>query len=162
MTASTSKSRRNFTAQRLKWRDVSLGTIDLDNGRKMRLTLGLGSGLSQRPGDPKGTVWAVADRGPNIKIKPAIKRYGLGHLRSLEKIAGAKIMSRPEIGPMICDLSLNDTSVRLLRQIPLRGASGMIGICRIVGANAAELVSLAGVLKPQPPSFAPAWINNQE
>ena len=113
-----------FTAQRLEWRDVSLGVIALANGARMRLTLGLGSGLSQRPGDPKGTFWAIADRGPNLKIKPAIERYGLEHLKPLKKVDGAKIMPRPDIGPTICQLRLDGDTVRLVRRIPIHGASG--------------------------------------
>jgi hypothetical protein len=71
------------------------------------LPLGLGSGLSQRPGEPKATIWAITDRGPNLKIKSAIKRYGLEHLRQLAKVDGAKVMPRPDIGhnlpaPMPC------------------------------------------------------------
>ena len=62
-----------FTAQRLAWRDISLGVITLANGNHVRLTLGLGSGLSQRAGDPKGTFWATTDRGPNLKF-PGLKR----------------------------------------------------------------------------------------
>ncbi len=113
-----------FAARRLAWRDVSLGVIALANGNRMRLTLGLGSGLSQRPGDPKGTIWAIADRGPNLKIKPAIERYGLEHLKRLKKVDGAKIMPRPDIGPTICQLKLDGDTVRLVRRIPLCGASG--------------------------------------
>ena len=113
-----------FTARRLAWRDASLGVITLANGKRMRLTLGLGSGLSQRPGEPGGTFWAIADRGPNLKIKPAIKRYGLEHLTPLKKVDGAKIMPRPDIGPMICQLRLDGDTVQLVRRIPLRGASG--------------------------------------
>ena len=90
----------------------------------MRLTLGLGSGLSQRTGDPKGTIWAIADRGPNLKIKPAIDRYGLDHLKPLKKVDGAKIMPRPDIGPTICQLKLDGDRVHLVRRIPLRGLSG--------------------------------------
>ncbi len=90
----------------------------------MRLTLGLGSGLSQRPGDPKGTIWAIADRDPNLKIKPAIERYGLEHLKPLKKVDGAKIMPRPDIGPTICQLRLDGRTVRLVQRIPLHGASG--------------------------------------
>jgi len=112
------------TLKRLAWRDRSLGIMRLSNGRRMRLTLGLGSGLARRPGDPKGTVWSIADRGPNLKIKTAIKFYGLDHLRHLKKVDGAKIMPRPDIGPAICQLRLDGNSVRLVRRIPLRGASG--------------------------------------
>ena len=114
----------SFATRRLGWRDTSLGVITLVNGRPMRLTLGVGSGLSQRAGDPKGTVWAIADRGPNLKIKTAIKRYSLEHLRPLAKVDGAKIMPRPDIGPTICQLKLRGNTVKLVRRIPLRGMSG--------------------------------------
>ena len=110
----------------MAWRDVSLGVIALANGKRMRLTLGLGSGLSQRPGEPKGTFWTIADRGPNLKIKPAIERYGLEHLKRLKKVDGAKIMPRPDIGPTICQLRLDGDTVRLVRQIPLRGSGDPI------------------------------------
>lgn len=118
------KPSARFSTKRLTWRDISLGVITLENGGRMRLTLGLGSGLSQRPNDPKGTVWAIADRGPNLKIKRAIKRYGLEHLRPLAKVDGAKIMPRLDIGPRICELKVTGTKVSLVHQIPLRGASG--------------------------------------
>jgi len=59
------KPSARFSTKRLTWRDISLGVIMLENGGRIRLTLGLGSGRSQRPNDPKGTVWAIADRGPN-------------------------------------------------------------------------------------------------
>ena len=90
----------------------------------MRLTLGLGSGLSHRPSDPHGTIWAIADRGPNLKIKPAIERYGLDHLKPLKKVDGAKIMPRPDIGPTICQLRLESDTIRLVRRIPIQDASG--------------------------------------
>ena len=119
-----SETAPSFASQRLAWRDASLGVITLANGNRMRLTLGLGSGLSQRPGDPKGTVWAIADRGPNLKIKPAINRYGLEHLRPLAKVDGAKIMPRADVGPTICQIRLHGNAVKLVRRIPLRGVSG--------------------------------------
>lgn len=89
------------------WRDISIGVIALANGSSMRLTLGLGSGLSHRSGDPKSVIWAIADRGPNLKIKPAIERYGLEYLKPLKKVDGAKIMPRPDVGPAICQLRLD-------------------------------------------------------
>ena len=53
------KPSARFSTKRLTWRDISLGVIMLENGGRIRLTLGLGSGRSQRPNDPKGTVWAA-------------------------------------------------------------------------------------------------------
>ena len=69
-------------------------------------------------------MWAIADRGPNLKIKPAIERYGLEHLKPLINLDGAKIMPRIDVGPTICQLRLNGDTVRLVRQLPLRGVSG--------------------------------------
>jgi Esterase-like activity of phytase len=146
-----------FTARRLAWRDISLGVIAFANGHRMRLTLGLGSGLSQRAGDPKGTIWAIADRGPNLKIKPAIERYGLVHLKPLSKVDGAKIMPRPQIGPTICQLKLDGDTVRLVRQLPLRGVSGrpISGLPIPIGtADVEPAFDISGVALGSDPSGA--------
>lgn len=90
----------------------------------MRLTLGVGSGLALRKGDAAGTIWAIADRGPNLKVEAAIARYGLRHLQRLARIDGAKLMPRPDIGPTLCELRLKDGAMTLVRQLPLRGKSG--------------------------------------
>jgi Esterase-like activity of phytase len=79
--------------------------------------------LTQRPGDTKGCFWAISDRGPNLKIKTAIKRYGMEHLGALTKVDGAKIMPRPDIGPMFCQLKVSGSKVALVRKIPLITAS---------------------------------------
>ena len=145
-----------FTAQRLAWRDISLGGIDIKGGRRIRLTLGLGSGLCQRPGDPKGMFWAIADRGPNLKVKAAIKHYGLEHLRPLAKVDGAKIMPRPDIGPTICQLRLQGNAVKLVRRIPLRGASGrtISGLPCSKQANSEPAFDLRGAVLGIDPSGA--------
>ncbi len=109
--------------ERLAWQDVPLGDIELPRGR-LRLSLGLGSGLSMRPGDPSGAIWAIGDRGPNLKVKQAVADYGLDHLRRLKDVDGAKIMPRPDIGPTIVELRLDSDTVRLVRTLPLRGTSG--------------------------------------
>jgi hypothetical protein len=154
------KTPPSFTAQRLAWRDTSLGVITLANGNRMRLTLGLGSGLSQRPGDPKGTVWAIADRGPNLKIKPAIKRYGLEHLRPLAKVDGAKIMPRPDVGP-ICQLRLHGNTVKLVRRIRAGSAVGHIRLPIPAGAADVEPafdLKGAGWAPTHPaPTQRPSW-----
>ena len=112
-----------YRVERLAWRDVSLGDIELPRGR-LCLSLGLGSGLSIRPGDASGTIWAIGDRGPNLKVGQAVDDYGLDHLRRLKDVDGAKIMPRPDIGPTIVELRLEEDAVRLVRALPLRGTSG--------------------------------------
>ena len=57
--------------ERLAWRDILIGDIATPRGQ-LRLTLGVGSGLAHRAGDPAGTIWAIGDRGPNLKIGQAI------------------------------------------------------------------------------------------
>ncbi len=61
-----------FMVERLDWRDRSLSEIVLPDG-VLRATLGLGSGLTRRPGDPPGRLWALGDRGPNLTVKLARK-----------------------------------------------------------------------------------------
>lgn len=109
------------TVERLAWRDKALGEVATPRGR-LSLTLGVGSGLSRRAGDAAGTVWAIGDRGPNLKMALAIEEYGLDHLEALAGVEGAKLMPRPDIGPTICELRVDAGSVHLIRTLPLRDA----------------------------------------
>jgi hypothetical protein len=106
------------TVETLEWRDQPFADVVLPVG-VLKLTLGLGSGLTCRPGDPPGRVWAIADRGPNLKIDLAIERYGLDHLKRLRNIEGAKVLPWPEAGPTLCELQITDGTVQLLRTAPL-------------------------------------------
>ncbi|HYE29711.1 MAG TPA: esterase-like activity of phytase family protein [Allosphingosinicella sp.] len=90
----------------------------------MRLRAGFGSGLAVRSGDPAGTVWAVGDRGPNLKVGSALKRYGLDRLEPLIGVAGAKIMPRPDVGPAIAELRVTGGRVTLVRSLRLADAHG--------------------------------------
>lgn len=112
-----------FTVERLDWRDRSLGEIALPDG-VLRATLGLGSGLTRRPGDPPGRLWALGDRGPNLKVKQARKHYGVKGLGHLGDVRGAKILPMPQIGPSLSELQITGDRVEWLRTLPLRAASG--------------------------------------
>ena len=68
--------------------DTVLVVIDLPKAAR-RLTLGPGSGLAKRIGDPAGKLWAIGDRWPNMKIELAVDRYGLQHLEPLAALDGA-------------------------------------------------------------------------
>lgn len=89
-------------------------------GRALRLTQGLGSGLTK---GPDGRLWAVGDRGPNLKVALAVEEYGLEQLATHTDRA-AKIMPATDIGPALAELRLEDDRVELLRLIPLRGDDG--------------------------------------
>ena len=115
--------RRNFTVQRLAWRDHLMTEVELPKGT-LRITLGLGSGLATLAGDRSGRLWAIGDRGPNLKVRQAIGDYGLDHLLRLADVDGAKIMPRPDIGPTIAELKIDGDEVRLIRALPLRGSAG--------------------------------------
>jgi hypothetical protein len=105
--------------ERLAWRDVPLDVIDLPNG-KLRLMLGLGSGLSAR-GE---RVFAVTDRGPNLFISDAVGRYGLDHLEPLRSVHGAKVMPMPDEGPEIAELRVEGGDVKLVGRKALRTRTG--------------------------------------
>ncbi|MET0273367.1 MAG: esterase-like activity of phytase family protein [Phenylobacterium sp.] len=107
----------------LRWRDPPLREIALPGG-VLRLTLGIGSGLSRRPGDPPGRFWGLGDRGPNLKIAEAIADYGLTHLEALRGLDGAKVLPAPEIGPTLAELQVVGERVELLRTLRLRTPDG--------------------------------------
>lgn len=107
----------------LKWRDPPLAKVRTPRGW-LRLTFGLGSGLSRRPGDPPGRVWGIGDRGPNLKIKTAVDLYGLDHLEPLRGREGAKILPLPDFQPCVAELQVGRKRVRLVRLLPLHTADG--------------------------------------
>ena len=107
----------------LRWRDPPLGEIVLPGG-VLRLTLGPGSGLARRPGDPEGRFWGVGDRGPNLKIPAAIADYGLTHLEPLRHLAGAKVLPAPQIGPTLTELQIVGDRVELVRTLRLAMPDG--------------------------------------
>ncbi|QAY75398.1 esterase-like activity of phytase family protein [Sphingosinicella sp. BN140058] len=112
-----------FTAQRLNWTDQRLGVIPCP-AAPMVLRSSYGSGLARRPGDPDGVVWAVGDRGPNLKVKTLVERYGLDHLRPLMGTAGAKVMPRVDLGPAIAQLRIAGDAVEILSTLRLTDAQG--------------------------------------
>ena len=112
-----------FTVERLAWEDRALGEVGLPDG-VLRATLGLGSGLTRRPGDPPGRLWALGDRGPNLKIKQARKDYGVKGLGHLLDVPGAKILPMPQIGQSLSELQITGGRLDWIRTLPLRAASG--------------------------------------
>jgi len=145
-----------FSIERVAWRDVSLGSVALVNGKRMRLTLGVGSGLSLRQGDDSGTVWAIADRGPNLKVKTAVARYGLTKLQRLSKFDGGKLMPRPDLGPTLCELKLESGKLKLVRQIRLRSPNGkpVSGLPALAGTGMEPAFDLNGKALGVDPSGA--------
>ena len=107
----------------LRWRDPPMGEVATPDGR-LQLTLSVGSGLTRRAGDPPGRVWGLGDRGPNIKIKTAIKRYGLKHLEPLKDLAGAKILPLATFQPSLSELQIVGDRVELVRSLPLHTTHG--------------------------------------
>lgn len=109
--------------ERLRWRDAEIARLDFPKAT-MVLHHGFGSGLTVRPGEPPGHFWAVGDRGPNIKARDAVRRYGLDHLAPLIDVAGAKIMPRIDIGPALAQFRIVGDAVEQLRVLPLKTADG--------------------------------------
>ena len=112
-----------WRVERLEWSDAILGEIALPGGT-MVLRSGFGSGLTRRRSDPPGLVWAVSDRGPNIKVRTAVRLYGLSELAPLARLPGAKLMPRPDIGPRIAQLRLAGSRVELVQTLPLSAPDG--------------------------------------
>ena len=108
---------------RLSWTDPDLGPLDLPGGR-IAIRAGYGSGLARRQSDPPATVWAVCDRGPNIKLADAVRRFGLAAPAALAGRAGAKLMPRLDLGPALAELRVEEDRVVLVRTLRIASASG--------------------------------------
>lgn len=109
--------------RRLGWSDVPLGQVAMPRG-EMVLHRSLTSGLCRRQNDPPGVFWGVGDRGPNIKPKDAVARYGLTYLAPLAALEGAKVMPMPEIGPALARFRLIDSQIELEALFPLHASDG--------------------------------------
>lgn len=106
------------TVQELQWSDQPLGCVDFPK-MQLQLTAGFGSGLATRPGSSGNLVWAISDRGPNLKLKDASERYGWSVPAEWRGIKGAKLMPRPDIGPSLALLSIERESVQVRQVIRL-------------------------------------------
>jgi hypothetical protein len=104
----------------LRYSDEELSRLKLPGG-DLRVLRGIGSGLSK---GPDGQIWAIGDRGPNLKVKLAVERYGLKHLADRSFPSGAKLMPCLDIGPAISLLEVKDDRVEIVRTIELRDAEG--------------------------------------
>ena len=109
-----------WTALRLHYEDEDFGTIPTPRGT-LCIRSGFGSGLSRRPGDPPDILWAVCDRGPNLKPKTARKLYGIELPQ--EPGPGAKLMPRLDLGPAIARLRIGEGRVELVEAMPITGAN---------------------------------------
>jgi Esterase-like activity of phytase len=128
------------TVEQLRWTDIPLDEIALPKA-PLRLTLGLGSGLSARG----GRLFAVTDRGPNLHVSQAVDDYGLTHLAPLKTIKDAKVLPLPDAGPEIAELRIEGGGVRLLKRLPLRTRAGTrLSAKALPGVEMEEVYGLDG------------------
>jgi hypothetical protein len=112
-----------FTVEKLDWTDEDLGETPLPK-RTMKIRSGFGSGLTTRRGDPPGAIWAIGDRGPNLKIKTAIRRYRIETLERVDAGDGAKVMPRLDLGPAIARLRVRGPNVEMIESFRISDDSG--------------------------------------
>ena len=112
-----------LSVEELRWNEVSLGEIGFPK-EAIILAAGFGSGLATRAGEPSEYVWAICDRGPNIKVADALERYGWRPPPQFEHRRGAKLMPRPDIGPSIALLRIADGEIQLQKTVRLHCGDG--------------------------------------
>ena len=108
------------TITRLRFRDEQVAQIPCPR-KTLRISRGVGSGLTR---SPDGRLFAIGDRGPNLKVKLAVETYGLEGVSEHGAPTSAKVMPAVEIGPALTELRLEGDSVELVRTSPLHGADG--------------------------------------
>jgi hypothetical protein len=108
------------TITRLQFQDERLAEIPCPK-RVLKISRGLGSGLTRTR---DGRLFAIGDRGPNLKTKLAVGTYGLTEVKNHGAPGSAKVMPALQIGPALVELRLDGERVELVRTIPLRGDDG--------------------------------------
>ena len=106
----------------LRWRDDPIGEVDFP-GKKLVIRHGIGSGLARDPHE-QGVVWAIADRGPNLKVETAIDHYGWDAPEACRGQEDAKVMPNLEFGPYLAKLRIHDQEVELIATLRLMDAAG--------------------------------------
>ncbi len=109
--------------ERLEWTDPLLAQLPMPSGT-MRLTRSLTSGLCRAVGGEPCQFWGVGDRGPNLKPKSALERYGLTTLAAHAQTDGAKVMPLPGAGPALARFRIAGDAVLLDAVHPLRTPAG--------------------------------------
>jgi hypothetical protein len=117
-------SHLGYRIEELAWDEQPIGGLDLPK-RRLEMVWGFGSGLTRRLSDPPGRVWAIGDRGPNLKVEVAIENYGLDTLGAHADAEGAKMMPRLDIGPALAELQVRGDRVDLVRVMPLCDGQGL-------------------------------------
>lgn len=123
--------------EELQWDEVPLGEVDFPKER-LALAAGFGSGLATRQGDPPNRVWAICDRGPNIKLSDARKLYGWEAPPEFADRDGAKLMPRPDIGPSLALLRVEDGTVEVEKIVRLKTNNGDVSGLPIPESGHAE------------------------
>ena len=116
-------SDRVAAVEELHWDEVPLGEVNFPKER-LALAAGFGSGLATRQGDPPNRVWAICDRGPNIKLSDARELYGWEAPPEFAQRDGAKLMPRPDIGPSLALLRVEDRTVAVEKIVRLKTRNG--------------------------------------
>ena len=107
----------------LRYKEIILDKIALPN-EQLSIAAGFGSGLTSRLGEFNGQVWAICDRGPNLKLAEAADRYGWSAPLEYSQRTGAKLMPRPDIGPALALLRITNDGVQVERTVRIRTSAG--------------------------------------
>jgi hypothetical protein len=107
----------------LEWTELDLGEIAFPRER-LKISAGFGSGLTSRIKEGKREIWAISDRGPNLKIKDARRLYGWEPPAGWSDAEGAKLMPRTDVGPTLAQLEVTDAAVTVRQTIRLKDQNG--------------------------------------
>lgn len=104
--------------------ELPLFGVTFKGGKAMDLSVGYASGAFHRPGDAKGTIWAITDRGPNIDCAEAGDLTGGDAAAMCAGDESGKIFPVPEFDPTIYALEIAGGKIAVKSEIPLKGTDG--------------------------------------
>jgi hypothetical protein len=109
--------------EELQWTEQILGEVPFPK-ETLKVAAGFGSGLTTRTSDGGPEIWAICDRGPNLKIEDACSIYGWSPPPEWKDADGAKLMPCPDEGPTLARIEIANGAVLLRETVRLRDGEG--------------------------------------
>jgi len=112
------------SVETIKAPDIAIADVTFPGGKTINLTIGYSSGAFHRPGDASDIVYAISDRGPNIKCAEAQALTGVDTKTMCDGDKSGKIFAIPAFIPSIYQFSIQGSKASLIGIYPLKGVDG--------------------------------------
>jgi hypothetical protein len=102
---------------------LRLGTVAIEGGKTLNLTVGIGSSAFRHPSDPPNVLWTLGDRGPNIACSDM--KATAGTELTCRDVKDGRVYPTPSYAPSIYRVMLmDDGTFRVTDVVTLKDRDG--------------------------------------